>query len=199
MDSLRRNGLRMIVCLGLAQLLFLHVSLAQQSGSELLANPGLEGSYSPVPVQPGSAVVTGVLPDGWADYSSSALATVKYGEERDRVHGGLSALKINVSNEREGDVTLGQIISGIHKSHSYRLSLWERGDGKLDVAVGLRGATGDFNSYGEQSASAGTEWQHISLLVNAPRDGSVFFFVAIKTDGAAWIDDASVVDVTAAK
>lgn len=169
----------------------------QQASSELLNNPGFEGPYSPAPVQTGAGIITGVLADGWLDESSVSAVNVKYSEERDNAHGGQSAQMITIGGG--GTVTVGQTVSGLLGGHAYRLSIWERGDGKASVVIGLRGSADGGEVFGQQELTSSSDWQNITVNVTPGKDGGGFFFAEIKPAGAVCIDDAGMTEVAAKK
>ena len=139
------------------------------------------------------------MAEGWTDSSTSSSVKVKYQETRDNVHGGLSAQVISVGGVGSGFVELGQNVSGLLEGHHYSATIWARGDGRAEVAVGLANTAASVEAIGEQESSPSADWQKLTIDISPTADCSAFFYVKLKTTGTVTIDDASLVEESTKK
>ena len=140
------------------------------------------------------SVVTGVMPSGWQDDSKWADVTVDYSEDTTGMHGGAAALKVNYSAHRGGACQFYQYVNQIQAGHSYTLSLWVKGDGKVPITLRLRQRTDPYTRFGEVSAAVGDTWTKLSATATATVTGSALFMVLPAAPTVFEVDDASLVD-----
>gem|GEM_PF-5046943 len=201
-DQFRKYGKFFIAAaLSLPSLVFItKPAAAQGAPGELINNPGFEGAYTPVPVVSGAAITTGVIADRWLDESSGSSLNVKYSEERENVHGGRSAQRVELSNVQTGSVCFGQQLPALSSKRQYTVALWERGDGKVKVALGVRASSDTNGSFGqvEQTTSANS-WQRLTVTITPTQSGSAFLYVLVDGSGSVCVDDASLIESSATK
>jgi hypothetical protein len=161
----------------------------QIASTNLLANPGLEEPYAPVPVQLNDAIVTGLIADGWTTNSSGADLKAKLSEERNSVHGGQSAQKIEISGYRSGAICLLQEVGSLQPSNAYYFSVWCKGDQAGPIEVSIKDSSG--TEISKTTCQPTASWAVAKVLFNSPASGPVSCCVTLKSNGAAWIDDSA--------
>lgn len=145
------------------------------TGSELLTNPGFEGTY-----------VSGVAP-GWTNLGTGTAA-----EENTIVHGGTSAQKLTRAANSD---RISQSVAGVSVGKWYRVTMWlysaQAGGSNVRIVAGS--AAGNA-TYGEAQLAPVSTWTQVTLtLLNT---GTVYvgmWLTALGTIGYA--DDASVKEI----
>lgn len=171
-----RNG----VLTGLLLLaLLLPVSRAR---AQTLANPGLEGEYTPLTECVG---VQGEVAPDWVDNSCwDATATARYTKETADVNGGAAAQRIELL---AGRVQFAQWLPFAARQR-YTVRLWLRAATPLPVELLLRQVDDPYTTYVNRQFTLTTTWTQYSLTGVAAAEPGFLMLIAT-TPGTFWVDD----------
>ncbi len=150
-----------------------------------LRNGGFDGEY-----------VAGVARE-WGDNSGWADVKVEYSPDRTEAHNGISQ-KIKVTEFRSGAVQFTQSGVRISKGGRYEIKIWMKGELDSPVEILLRKHGGQYTTYVSKSFRVTRDWQEYKFTATSSvTDPSAFFMIRLTGAGTLWIDDASMLDISA--
>jgi hypothetical protein len=159
--------------------LFIPLTILSQ---EMLENPGFEGEYETVA-------------PGWQDSSFSAW--VNYARHTGGIHSGEACQLWEFGSEALHLLKFIQWVD-LEEGHTYRASIWLRSTAPLGVRFSLRIPDAYFHEYiSLKTVDVGTdEWVQVEITAVSPATARAMLIVTPLDEGALYIDDASMVDIT---
>jgi hypothetical protein len=169
----------------LLALLLMSASCTQAQTTELLTNSGFEGTY------------TEIAPN-WSDNSwGDPYPSFRYKRETVNAHSGTSAQRLQVNSFGGGKVQFVQPYTFL-KNHSYQASVWLRSSGSIPVKLILRRAGAPYEDFAVKTIQVGSNWQQVTIKGSFDSDVPGYFIIVPQQTGTVWIDDATLIDDTAA-
>jgi hypothetical protein len=156
---------------------------AVQAQTELLNNPGMEGTY-------------GGVAYNWGENTwGNPYPSVSWSRETSNVNSGTSAQKVVINSLGGGGTILVQDFS-MAAGRTYEASVWLRSSNSVKVHFHLRRPDNWYQAGASRTLRPGTSWQKVTIRGGFSGGTSAQFVLQFKSTGTVWIDDASLKDVT---
>jgi hypothetical protein len=156
---------------------------AGHAQTQMLLNPGFESPF-----------VSGVATN-WTrnPYGGAGMICT---EETLDVHSGTSCQKITTSNLVATNGALLYQAFTLLPGHIYNASVWLRAAGNSQVQFELRNVDNYFEAGATHIVAVGTNWQQAVINGGWQSGTNAQFVVSFLSNGANWVGDASLTDVT---
>lgn len=132
----------------------------------------------------------------WQDNSSWADVDISYTSTIDKDRQG-KVQRIDIDAVRQGAVQFVQPRLSLRAQHTYKVSIWMRGEVSAPLQIMLRRQGKPYTIHMSSGFRINNEWTEYGFQAVAPSDDGRVYFM-LRTKGKGWIelDDALVSDVT---